>query len=94
MPAKNDFKAKIKRTITSILPVAKNRQGHCSNCGKCCYLPKKCPFLKIDGDKGYCSIYSIRSLNCRKYPRTEAECLTKETCSYRFINDQNGTDQL
>jgi len=45
MTAPNNFKAKIKRTITSVLPVAKNRTGHCSNCGQCCYLPKKCLFL-------------------------------------------------
>ncbi|OIO07469.1 hypothetical protein AUJ35_02015 [Candidatus Falkowbacteria bacterium CG1_02_41_21] len=84
MTAPNNFKAKIKRTITSVLPVAKNRTGHCSNCGQCCYLPKKCLFLKIKGAKNYCSIYKIRPLNCRKYPRTEAECLTPNTCSFHF----------
>lgn len=84
MNLKNTFGSKIRRTLTSILPVAKNRTGHCSGCGKCCYLPSKCLFLKIKNGKNYCSIYKIRPLNCRKYPRTEAECLTKSTCSYHF----------
>ncbi len=89
MTPKNNMMAKAKRTLTSILPVDKNREGHCQNCGKCCYLPNKCPFLKIDGDKGYCSIYKVRSLNCRKYPRTEKECLTKESCGFRFKANNN-----
>ena len=84
MTMKNNWTAKIIRTITSVLPVAKNRRGHCLNCGKCCYLPNKCPFLKTKGDKTYCSIYIIRPLNCRKYPRTEKECLIKEGCGYTF----------
>jgi len=62
MPMKNNLGAKIKRTITSILPVDKNRRGKCSNCGKCCYLPNKCSFLRIKDGKSYCSIYKIRPL--------------------------------
>lgn len=84
MISKNTLKAKLERTITSVLPVDKKRRGHCSNCGQCCYLPFKCPFLKITGSKSHCSIYKIRPLNCRKYPRTEKECLTKDTCGYCF----------
>ncbi len=87
MPAKNNLGAKIKRTATSILPIDKARKGQCSNCGKCCHLPNKCPFLRTKGDKTYCSIYKVRPLNCRKYPRTEKECLTKENCSYYFVKE-------
>jgi len=87
MAAKNNLLAKLKRTLTSFLPVDKNREGHCIDCGKCCYLPNKCPFLKIEGDKSHCSIYKIRPLNCRKYPRTEAEWLTPESCGYHFNHD-------
>lgn len=84
MPA-NTWGAKLKRTITAFLPVAKNRTGKCGNCGRCCYLPIRCPFLKDrKNEKSYCSIYKIRPLNCRKYPRTEKECLTKGSCSYFF----------
>ena len=34
--------------------------------------------------QSYCSIYLIRPLNCRKYPRTESECVTEDTCGFRF----------
>jgi len=81
---KNSFLEKIRRTIASVLPIDKNRQGQCLGCGKCCALPNKCPFLKTKNNKNYCSIYKVRPLNCRKYPRTEKECLTKETCGYYF----------
>lgn len=75
---------KIRRIIGSVLPVSKKRQGKCINCGKCCHLPNKCQFLKTKDGKSYCSIYKIRPLNCRKYPRTAEECLTKDTCGYTF----------
>lgn len=82
---KNTWFAKIKRTFTSILPVSKSRKGQCINCGACCRLPNVCPFLKCKTNgKFYCSIYLIRPLNCRKYPRTESEFLTADTCGYRF----------
>ncbi|MFA5131212.1 MAG: hypothetical protein WC467_02195 [Patescibacteria group bacterium] len=82
---KNTWLTKLKRTVTAFWPVAKNRQGECHNCGKCCYLPTRCPFLQDSADgKSYCTVYNMRSLNCRKYPRTEKECLTKATCGYSF----------
>jgi len=34
--------------------------------------------------KAYCAIYIVRPLNCRKYPRTESEFITADTCGYRF----------
>jgi len=84
MSLKNNYFAKIVRTITSFLPVSKARRGQCQNCGKCCHLPKRCLFLKTKGDKSYCSIYKIRPLNCRKYPRAKSELLTPDTCGYHF----------
>lgn len=81
----NKFSAKIARTVTSVLPVSGNREGKCLNCGECCKLPKDCFFLKYDKGKYYCSIHKIRPLNCRKYPRTEKEFITKKSCGYRFI---------
>jgi len=44
---KNTLGAKIKRTCTSFLPVAKNRKGKCNDCGACCKLPNVCNFLDI-----------------------------------------------
>ena len=82
---RNTWMAKIKRTFTSILPVSRRRRGQCVHCGACCRLPNVCPFLKAGSDgKGYCGIYILRPLNCRKYPRTETEHITKDTCGFRF----------
>ncbi|HJN56519.1 MAG TPA: YkgJ family cysteine cluster protein [Candidatus Woesearchaeota archaeon] len=83
---KNNWNSKIIRTFTSVLSVAKNREGHCINCGECCKLPNKCVFLRNRKDgEYYCSIYTIRPLNCRKYPRTDNEHITKKTCGFKFI---------
>ncbi|MHC4159937.1 MAG: YkgJ family cysteine cluster protein, partial [Planctomycetota bacterium] len=74
---RNNWSARIKRTCTSVLPVSKRRQGECVHCGACCRLPNVCPFLEYGEDeKSSCSIYTIRPLNCRKYPRSESEFIT------------------
>lgn len=81
----NTWTAKAKRTITAVLPVSERRGDKCINCGACCKLPNACPFIKPDEDgKEFCSIYPIRPLNCRKYPRTESECVTQHTCGFKF----------
>ena len=83
---KNDaWVLKVERTLTSILPVARNRTGKCTNCGECCKLPNVCPFLEFKQDgQSYCSIHPLRPLNCRRYPRTESECITKDVCGFKF----------
>jgi hypothetical protein len=82
---KNTWAARAKRTLTSVLPVAESRRGQCVHCGACCKLPVACPFLRTDGDgRVYCRIYPIRPLNCRKYPRSESEHITKDTCGFHF----------
>ena len=82
---KNTWFAKAGRTVTAFLPISEKRKGKCVNCGACCKLPVVCPFLKYDSDgKSYCVIYSIRPLNCRKYPRTKSDHITKDTCGYTF----------
>jgi hypothetical protein len=84
----NTWPAKAKRTVTAFLPVADNRKGQCVSCGACCKLPTVCPFLKYDSEeKSYCTIYPIRPLNCRKYPRTESELITGDTCGFKFEAD-------
>ncbi|MBU4246491.1 MAG: YkgJ family cysteine cluster protein [Nanoarchaeota archaeon] len=87
----NNWAAKLKRTATAFLPIDKSRKGNCIQCGKCCELPVKCPFLYKKDGRNYCRIYNVRPLNCRKYPRTESEWLTKETCGYCFdaVKKQN-----
>lgn len=82
---KNTWAAKVKRTFTSVLPVSKRRRGRCVHCGACCKLPSVCPFLRTNGHgQSHCGIYPLRPLNCRKYPRTESEHITAETCGFRF----------
>lgn len=82
---RNTWAAKVKRTFTSVLPVSEQRTGQCHNCGACCQLPNVCKFIKTNGDGTVCcSIYPIRPLNCRKYPRTASEHITTETCGFRF----------
>ncbi|MCJ7776709.1 MAG: hypothetical protein MUP16_00095 [Sedimentisphaerales bacterium] len=82
---KNTIIAKAKRTLTSVLPVSKDRRGACIACGECCKLPIKCPFLRYKADgSSYCLAYRFRPLNCRKYPRTKSEFLTADMCGFRF----------
>jgi len=65
----SSMKAKIRRTLTSILPVAANRRGACNNCGACCKLPTPCRFLgyKASGES-YCLIYKIRRSTAASTP--------------------------
>ena len=87
---KNTWRQKIKRTLTSILPVDDNRVGECKRCGSCCFLPNECPFLRFEDEKNrinsYCAIYPIRPLNCRKYPRVHNEQVL-QVCGYTFNNN-------
>ena len=78
--------SKLVRTITSILPVQKNRVGTCNGCGACCHLPVRCTFLTEDeSGLSRCSIYKIRPPNCRKFPRTASQLeLVEKECSYSF----------
>ncbi|OHB53918.1 MAG: hypothetical protein A2Y07_00665 [Planctomycetes bacterium GWF2_50_10] len=81
----NTWAARARRTVTSVLPVDKGRKGRCRRCGACCKLPVECTFLAVDED-GLCSckIWRLRPLNCRKYPRSCDEHLTREICGYYF----------
>jgi len=82
---RNTWGAKLKRTLTCVLPVASNRKGHCVRCGQCCKLPNVCRFLRYDEQgKSWCACYGVRPLNCRKYPRTASEFITADTCGHYF----------
>jgi len=85
MEKKDTFRAKVKRTFFSVLPVSRGRRGSCRHCGACCALVFTCPAYYVD-EKGNsrCHIYKFRPLNCRKYPRTRREWLTEQTCGYWF----------
>jgi len=81
------FDGKVTRFFTSlVLPVDKTRAGECNRCGACCKFLVRCPFLRYsNGDTGesICTAYSFRPLQCRKYPRSEAEQIHMP-CGYRF----------
>ena len=82
---RNTWFAKFKRAFSAFFPIAQNRKGACRHCGACCCLPVRCWFLKEGEDgKQYCSIYKFRPPNCRKYPRTEKEFITEQTCGFSF----------
>jgi hypothetical protein len=81
------LKHKMKRFITSMLPIDANRQGECNRCGECCKLPYPCPFLRYDAEGlSTCSVYFARPPSCRKYPRTADENVTPEQCGYYFVD--------
>jgi uncharacterized protein len=83
--SKNTWGAKLKRTVTAFLPVSKTRRGQCLRCGACCKLPNVCPGLRFDAQgKAVCKIYPLRSMNCRKYPRTQSEHITESSCGIHF----------
>jgi len=76
---------KIKRTLTSVLPVSSKRRGTCAHCGECCKLAYVCPFLKTRADgSSYCAVYHFRPPACRKYPRSASEHITPATCGFSF----------
>jgi uncharacterized protein len=77
---------KLKRFLTSLLPVDLNRRGECNRCGECCKLPYPCPFLRFDEEGlSACSVYLLRPPSCRKYPRIATENLTPQSCGFYFI---------
>lgn len=81
---------KLKRTLTCLLPVSKTRTGSCVQCGACCKLGIDCPFLRTKPDgSGYCAIYCLRPPNCRKYPRSASEHITRDTCGFSFTELQD-----
>lgn len=86
---RNTWFEKLKRTWGALFPVDPVRSGECRQCGACCSLPVRCWFLRSRQDgTSYCAIYSIRPLNCRKYPRTAGECITGETCGFYFTDNR------
>ena len=83
---------KLKRTLTSLLPISPARHGTCVNCGACCKLAFVCPFLRTKKDgSSCCGIYSVRPPNCRKYPRAKSEHITRNSCGFSF--DTKGDPQ-
>ena len=67
----------------------KNRQGECNQCGNCCELLFKCPFLiKNDTGDTLCSIYENRPKQCAAFP-IDTRCLSEVDfdCTYTFSKE-------
>ena len=65
---------------------AQLRQGECNQCGNCCEILFKCPFLVRGEDgAGVCSIYEDRPGQCAAFPVDEA-CLAEVDfdCTFEF----------
>ncbi|MBN2383071.1 hypothetical protein JXQ70_09340 [bacterium] len=62
------------------------RHGTCKQCGKCCYLLFKCPFLRQAEGKTYCTIYhGKRPKQCIAFPIDEQDLADVGwTCSHSF----------
>jgi hypothetical protein len=68
------------------------RRGECNQCGACCELVFKCPFLKklADGST-LCGIYENRPNSCRLFPIEPRDIKeVRGTCSYYFIEKPVG----
>lgn len=62
------------------------RRGECNQCGNCCEILFRCPFLiKNDTGDSLCSIYENRPQQCAAFPINE-KCLSEVDfdCSYNF----------
>ena len=69
-----------------------HRQGECNQCGNCCEILFRCPFLvKIADGHSQCSIYDRRPGQCAAFPINE-RCLSEVDfdCSYTFSTVQSG----
>jgi len=83
-------KTKVGRFVNALDGVAFNRRGTCQpdQCetldGRkghaCCHLDYKCPLLNNG-----CSIYPVRPLNCRVFPKNQNDLKLVKNCSYYFV---------
>lgn len=62
------------------------RHGECRQCGKCCYLLFKCPFLRHVKGRTYCTIYDgKRPAQCVAFPIDDSDLADVGwTCSHSF----------
>lgn len=73
------------------------RVGECNQCGRCCEILFKCPFLaKVDDGTSYCTIYDNRPGQCGAY-QIDERCLAEVDveCTYSFARlPQEKTEEL
>ncbi len=72
----------------------KQRFGECVQCGKCCKLPFRCPFLIGDDNNLRCAIYNGRPGQCRAFPIDERDLAdVNYQCGYFFIKPERTTPE-
>jgi len=64
------------------------RVGECNQCGNCCDILLKCPFLIKQPEGSICSIYEDRPGQCGAFPIDES-CLADVDfdCTYSFAEE-------
>lgn len=74
-----------REVLTSSL---KRRRGECLQCGRCCKLVYKCPFLIVGQSTMKCLIYNIgRPEQCRVFPLNTSDLADVNfRCGYFFDN--------
>jgi len=67
------------------------RRGTCRNCGSCCNLTFRCPFLSSEKR---CVIYDHRTLTCRNFPIDAKDLeLTRVPCGHYFDAEPEEEDR-
>ena len=86
------FKGQLRRLFLNYVRTSyvdhqlQKRKGDCKQCGKCCEILFRCPFLiKVEDGASMCSIYEKRPGSCAAFPISE-KCLSEVDfdCSYTF----------
>lgn len=73
------------------------RVGECNNCGNCCEMLFKCPFLaRMEDGTSCCTIYENRPKQCGAFPIDERDLAEVDfECSYSFARlPQESTEGL
>lgn len=67
----------------------KLRRGTCKQCGHCCHLAFRCPFLT---ETGKCLVYHKgRPMQCKTFPIDERDLAEiGRECGYYFLDGQHG----
>jgi len=72
-----------------------HRGGECVQCGKCCKLVFKCPFLGGTDENPRCMVYEGRPKPCVAFPIDERDLADVNfQCGYFFTGLSNPTPEL
>ena len=73
----------------------RHRAGECVQCGKCCKLVFKCPFLGGTDENPRCQVYQGRPKPCVAFPIDERDLADVNfQCGYFFTEGQSASPEL